>query len=77
MKRWLRILLWILFALGVLFVIVVSNQSQDSRVIKRPEIIIHVSGENAFLNEHELFTRLKRRGYIFNGQIKKDRKSVV
>lgn len=74
MKRWLRILLWILFALGVLFVIVVSNQSQDSRVLKRPEIIIHVSGENAFLNEHELLTRLKRRGYIFNGQIKKDLK---
>jgi cell division protein FtsQ len=74
MKRWLRITLWILFAAGILFVLVDSNQSQDLRILKKPEIVIHVSGENAFLNEHELFARLKRRGYIFNGQIKKNLK---
>ena len=38
------------------------------------DILIHVSGENAFLNEHELYTRLRRRGYVFDGQMKKDLK---
>lgn len=74
MKRWLKISLWILFAISVLFVVVYSNRAQDVRILNKPEIVIHVSGENAFLNEHELFNRLKRRGYIFNGQFNKDLK---
>jgi cell division protein FtsQ len=76
MKKWLRITLWILFAAGVVTVLVFSQQTQEARSVKKTDmdILIHVSGENAFLNEHELYTRLKRRGYLFEGQLKKDLK---
>jgi cell division protein FtsQ len=70
----MRISLWLLFILVVCTALLFSEHLQEARPVAKEDmdIVIHVSGENAFLNEHELQTRLKRRGYIFDGQLKKN-----
>jgi cell division protein FtsQ len=65
---WVKRIFWILFALTVLVVLVMSNQSNKKAVLQKPEILILVNGENAFLTEDELYTRLLRKGLVFSGQ---------
>jgi cell division protein FtsQ len=69
MKKWLKISLWISFGVIVFILMGLVKKAQNESVIDKPNIIIHVNGENAFLTEDELYTRLKRKGYIYNGQI--------
>ena len=68
MKKWIRIGAWILFSVGVVVVLFLANQEQGNKVLEKPEILIHVDGENAFLTEDELFSRLKFKGFIKEGQ---------
>jgi len=68
MKSWLKITLWAIFAATVLVLMSMVRTAQDETPIKKPNIIIRVNGENAFLTEDELYTRLKRKGLIYNGQ---------
>jgi cell division protein FtsQ len=69
MKKWLKISLWILFGVTVLVLMSIVKKTQNESIIDKPNIIIHVNGENAFLTEDELYTRLKRKGFVYNGQI--------
>ena len=69
MKKWLKISLWISFGVTVLVLMSIVKNAQNESIIDKPNIIIHVNGENAFLTEDELYTRLKRKGFIYNGQI--------
>ena len=62
MKKWLKISLWILFGVSILILMSVVKKAQNESIIDKPNIIIHVNGENAFLTEDELYTRLKRKG---------------
>lgn len=68
MKKWIKRSLWILFIIAVLVLLSLAQKTQKEMVVDKPEIVIHVSGENAFLTEDELYVRLKRNGFIFNGQ---------
>lgn len=68
MKKWLKISLWIIFAVTVIVLMTMVKNAQQEIAIDKPNIIIHVKGENAFLTEDELRIRLTRRGYIYNGQ---------
>jgi cell division protein FtsQ len=68
MKKWLIRLLWALFALGMIVLLVMTQAAQKKVVVAKPEIIIHVDGENAFLTEDELYSRLKRKGFFSPGQ---------
>ncbi|MEN9700502.1 MAG: hypothetical protein RLZZ301_1700 [Bacteroidota bacterium] len=61
MKKWMRIVLWILFTAAVVTVFVFAIQAENARELKAPKISIHVEGENAFLTENELLDRLKIR----------------
>lgn len=74
MKKWIKRIVWSLFAIGVMTLLVIAQRTQREKVLLEPEIVIHVNGENAFLTEDELFTRLKRKGFIFNGQAQQDLK---
>ena len=69
MKRWLKISLWISFGITVFILMSIVKIAQNETIIDKPNIIIHVNGENAFLTENELYTRLNRKGYLYNGQI--------
>lgn len=74
MKKWLKITLWIAFFITVLVLMNLVKTAQKETVINKPNIIIHVNGENAFLTENELYIRLKRKGLIYNNQLYKDLK---
>jgi cell division protein FtsQ len=69
MKKWLKISLWISFGILVFVLMSMVKNAQEEAVVDKPNIIIHVNGENAFLTESELYIRLKRKGLIYNGQI--------
>ena len=68
MKRWVKITLWSLFAVTVLILMAMVKAAQEKTVLKKPHIIIRVNGENAFLTEDELYSRLERKGLIYAGQ---------
>ena len=74
MRVWIKRSLWILFGIGVLVLLFMVQNSQSETVLSKPEIVIHVKGESAFLTEDELYVRLKRKGFIFNGQAHQDLK---
>lgn len=63
-----KIAAWILLAIAVIFLLYRVRSEQDEVVVDKPHILIHVNGENAFLTEDELYTRLKRKGLIYVGQ---------
>jgi cell division protein FtsQ len=69
MKKYIRPLLWIIFAMGMVVLLFMVQAAQKDAVLPKPDIVIHVSGENAFLTEDELYARLKRKGF-FNGSKK-------
>jgi hypothetical protein len=71
-KKWLKRVLWAIFAVGSLVILVLVQGAQKSMVVAKPEIVIHVDGENAFLTEDELYDRLKRKGFFAPGQKHKD-----
>jgi cell division protein FtsQ len=68
MKKWIKIVCWLLFALAVFLLFARVKKSQEKVVMDQPNIVIHVSGENAFLTENELRTRLERKGLIYKHQ---------
>jgi cell division protein FtsQ len=68
MKNWIKITLWSLFGITVLVLMSMVQSAQKKTLLSDPNIIIHVSGENAFLTEDELKLRLKRQNLIFEGQ---------
>ncbi|MEY3200439.1 MAG: hypothetical protein RJA13_2397 [Bacteroidota bacterium] len=68
MKKWLKIAAWSLLVLGVVFLLSLAKNAQKETIVSKPKIIIHVTGENAFLTKNELYIRLKRKGFVFDGQ---------
>ena len=68
MKKWLKIAFWILFTAGVVTGLSMSGSAQREEITSQPGIFIHVEGENAFLTEDEVETRLIRKGFIYSGQ---------
>jgi cell division protein FtsQ len=68
MKKWLKILFWSTFILGVLVLMWMTKTAQSNAILKEPEILVEITGENAFLTEDDLKTRLIRKGLIYPGQ---------
>lgn len=68
MKKWIKRSLWLFFATGVLVLLSLAQRTQNQSIVENPDIIIHINGENAFLTEDELHKRLKRKGFLYNGQ---------
>lgn len=68
MKKWLKTGFWIAFTLAVVVVLSLTKTAQMESELAEPEIFIEISGENAFMTEQDLLTRLKRKGLIYPGQ---------
>ena len=74
MRKWFIRIAWVLFVGAIITLLFFARNSQEKKKVAKPKIVIHVEGENAFLTEDELFIRLKRNGYVFDGQTKKQLK---
>jgi cell division protein FtsQ len=74
MKKWIIRISWFLIGIGVIILVVLAQRKLGKKTLIKPEIVIHVNGENAFLTEDELFIRLKRKGFIYAGQSKEQLK---
>ena len=68
MKKSVKITVWSMFAVSLIILMMMVKAAQEKTVLTRPHIVIHVNGENAFLTEDELYTRLERKGLIYEGQ---------
>ncbi len=68
MKKWTKIVFWITFIIFVLVGMYLSKKSQKEEVTVTPKIFIHIDGENAFLTEDVVETRLARKNLIYQGQ---------
>ena len=58
MKKIFLIIFWVLFAVGLILTLFFANTENINDVAKKPDISIHVEGENTFLTESELLDRL-------------------
>jgi len=58
MKKVFKIIFWVLFAVGLILIVFFASKENNNTVAKKPDISIHVEGENAFLTESELLDRL-------------------
>jgi len=67
MKVWLKRIAWVTLAIGVIALMFMVQSAQREAQVVKPEIVIHVSGEHAFLTEDELYDRLKRKGFFRDG----------
>ena len=72
MKKWIKILIFVLVTLPVTIVLYFANEYQNKSVINKPEINILVKGENAFLTKKELYQRLLRKKLIYDNQLVED-----
>ncbi|MES2587935.1 MAG: hypothetical protein V4622_03075 [Bacteroidota bacterium] len=68
MKKWLKIGFWVIFSIAVVIGLSMSKSKQVDTVSNKPKIFIHVDGENAFLTEDEVYTRLTRKGLVYPAQ---------
>ncbi len=68
MKNWVQKIGWFLLVVTTIVTLNSANKSQQKTILDNPEIVIHVTGENAFITEQELLTKLKRRGFIYQKQ---------
>jgi len=68
MKKWLKITLWLLLSILVSVVFFFAVREENSKLLRTPDIAIHVEGESAFLTEKELLDRLKIRN-LFRQQM--------
>jgi hypothetical protein len=53
---------WVAFAIVVVVVLSMTKTTNNETISAKPAIYIKVDGENAFLTEQELYTRLVRKG---------------
>lgn len=63
MKKWIKIVIWVLVAALVVTILVFANKEEQNKKYTKPEISIHVDGD-AFLTEPELIDRLDFHGLI-------------
>lgn len=75
MKKWLKITLWSVFAIGLITIIFFVKKAMDEKLVPAPQISIHADSENAFLTNEELHEKLKRAGFLFQGQTREQLKT--
>lgn len=72
MNKWIKRIAWSLFGIGIIFLLVSIKDTLENQLLAPPEMHISVEGENAFLTENELITRLKQGNFLYVDQKVKD-----
>ena len=65
--RWVKIIGLITFFIGLIVLIVFVRKAENETILKKPEILIQVDGESAFLTKAELLLRLERGNLLPKG----------
>lgn len=68
MRNWLKIVGVVICLVLIFWGLFFANQQQQQNNMVDPAIVIEVKGENAFLTEEELYTRLKRKNLFRRDQ---------
>lgn len=68
MKKWLKILFWVVLLGGVFFSLEFAKNQKNEQVIKTPKIVVHVQEEHSFMTEDELMSKLKTHQLIHDDQ---------
>ena len=69
MKKWFVRIAWIVFSVIMLLLFIFIKKAQEKTPMQKPNIVIQVDGENAFLTKDELYIRLKRKNLIVLNEI--------
>lgn len=72
MNKWVKIALWSSFSIAVVVLIFVTHETLQNLSLQKPSIQISVDGENSFLTESEVMTRLERHNLVYVNQRVKD-----
>ena len=72
MKKWVKISLWSIFFIGLIYLGFTINQKLKAQLVPEPEVIIRVEGENSFITNMELLDSLKFHRLIFDGQLREE-----
>jgi len=64
-NAWIKLSLFILLFSSGLILMVVARKFERNTVLKGPQILVHVAGSEAFLNQKEIYDRLSRARLIF------------
>ncbi len=72
MNKWIKIVLWVTFSIAVVVLLFITQDALKNLPLKPPSVKISVHGENSFLTEQELKSRLERKNLIFVNQRVKD-----
>lgn len=70
--KWIKKIVWLAFVIAVIIGMSLSRSAQENTASHEPLIFVQVDGENNFLTQKELRTRLVRKGYIKPDQAVKD-----
>jgi len=68
MKTWLKVSLWGVFGIGVIFLLVSVKSTIENQLLEEPKVHIQLLDAHAFLTEDEVKTRLKQANLLFVGQ---------
>lgn len=74
MAKWIKIALWSVFTIGVVVLLVMVRSIQNERVLEKPEIIVEKLGEDPFLTDKELLSKLKLEGLFWDGMRREELK---
>ncbi|OFZ08346.1 MAG: hypothetical protein A3D92_07255 [Bacteroidetes bacterium RIFCSPHIGHO2_02_FULL_44_7] len=77
MKRWIKISLSGLFAIGVTILGMSIRSHMAEQLVPEPEIIVRVEGENAFITGEEFLEHLRRERLFFAGQKRNQLKTAA
>ncbi len=67
MNKWIKIVLWSVFGIGVVALLTIVRTIQNERILEEPEIIVEKIGEDPFLTDVELLQKLKVEGLFSDG----------
>lgn len=68
MNKWVKITLWVVFVLTVIVLLFVVQNTLQNLPLQKPSVQIKVDGENSFLTESELVSRLEQKNLLFVNQ---------
>jgi len=71
-SKWLKITGWSVFGVSVIVLLVMTQKVLKELPLQKPAIQISVEGENSFLTENELLSRLERNNLVFVNQRVRD-----
>ena len=72
MHKWIKITCFSVSVIGIIILFVWVTKRDQNRILSNPIVSIHVDGENVFLTESELYSRLAVKRLVYENQKSSD-----